>query len=217
MLMYKVTTRKQKLKPREVPGIAKDLHRKMYEQFAFGNMQPIESNLCGGLLSSLRSRIAERPQNVYLKWRLHKYLSKPKLSSFKVAKAPQAKGEKSIGETTGLMQAVVRIHSLQSLQHIRRAKVKEKGMSFTKEIPVDVQGRELRVEGSLEQMAEKSAKETLEYVVVQKMTVKGKEGPWMIWGFTEETTIDSINREERKKNVESQKKKVTGSAAGQMA
>lgn len=39
------------------------------------------------------------------------------------------------------------------------------------------------------------AKDILEYVVIQKRTIKGKEQDWQIWGTTEETTLEKVRRQ----------------------
>ena len=35
-------------------------------------------------------------------------------------------------------------------------------------------------------------KEMLEYLVLQRRILDGKEGPWKVWGTTEETQADDI-------------------------
>ena len=184
----------------------------MYEHFGSGNIQPIELSICGGLLGSLRARISERPPNVMLKWTLHEYLSSPKLVSYKAAVAPRPKGAPP-GDSTGIKQAVVRIHTLQSLQHVKRMHVKEKGVSFAKDIQVDVSGRELQ----LPRDPRENAKVMVEYVVVQKMMMRSKEGPWMIWGMTEETTVDKLKQEGRKEERRRKELKKEAQAKGAVA
>jgi len=39
-------------------------------------------------------------------------------------------------------------------------------------------------------------KEVKEYVVIQKRLWKGKEEGWLVWGTTEETTMDKLLAEE---------------------
>ncbi|KAI9819206.1 MAG: hypothetical protein M1827_007362 [Pycnora praestabilis] len=75
-------------------------------------------------------------------------------------------------EGAGFRQAVVRIQSIQSL-----TRIKPDGQT------VSGTGQE---------------KEIREYVVIQKRLWKGKEGPWIVWGTTEETTIEKIRDEERR-------------------
>lgn len=45
-------------------------------------------------------------------------------------------------------------------------------------------------------------KEVKEYVVIQKRVLDGEEGPWFIWGTTEETTLEEMERRERRKRGE---------------
>ena len=203
-LMYRwiMVRPRPRLEVGKIPGIAKDMHREMYERFAAGDMSPMESRICEGMLGSLKRRIAQRPPNTRLLWTIHKYLSKPKRMSYKAAAMPRQKGA-SLADTSGLVQAVVRIHSLQSLQHVK--KVHERGEDrkmVVKEVVVDAQGRETPLEEFEEQQAEgkvpEGAKETVEYFVVQKNLRTGKEGPWLVWGTTEETTLDKVKRQGKK-------------------
>lgn len=167
----------------------------MYTHFASGNLAPIEGQLCEGMLGSLRMRVSQRPINTGLRWTLHKYLSRPKLMSYKPAIAPGVKGETS-SERNGVVQAVVRIHSLQSLQHVKRVGSRDaQNKMVVREVLVDAQGREL--EPLEEGVVPRDAKELLEFFVVQKSLRRGKEGPWMVWGTTEETTMDKIRREDK--------------------
>jgi protein MBA1 len=109
---------------------------------------------------------------------------------------PNAKG-KFEKNGDGIIQAVVRIHSLQSLRHVKRVWTKEKGRGeTTKEVLVDAQGRELPPEKDSEEAALKDAKELVEYFVVQKSVRKGKEGNWMLWGTAEETTLAAVENRE---------------------
>ena len=170
----------------------------MYSAFAAGNLRPVESSICSGLLNSLRARISQRPANTHLKWTLHKYLSRPRLVSYKAGIMPGADGKpvKAKDQQNGFVQAIVRIHSLQSLQHVRTSTVRERGRMVTKETLVDSAGREVPDDGG---NGERGAKETVEYFVVQKQLKRSREGPWMVWGTAEETTIDKLVLGRRKK------------------
>jgi len=78
---------------------------------------------------------------------------------------------------TGLRQAVARIKSVQRLTRY------------------DADGEAVPGSGK--------EKEVVEYVVVQKRLWLGKEHPWRIWGTTEETTIEALEKaeEEEKANL----------------
>ena len=69
----------------------------------------------------------------------------------------------------GLRQAVVRIRSRQSLTRMREGQV------------VAGTGQERDVK---------------EYVVIQKRLWKGKEEGWLVWGTTEESTLEQLKAEE---------------------
>ncbi|KAI9875788.1 MAG: hypothetical protein M1830_007998 [Pleopsidium flavum] len=74
-------------------------------------------------------------------------------------------------EGAGLRQAVVRIRSRQSLTRWRDGQ---------------------KVQGTGQE------KDVKEYVVIQKKLWKGAEDRWMVWGTTEETTMDHLSAEERR-------------------
>lgn len=200
--MYKFS-----LKPRpkfhlsSIPTLAADLHKQMYTALASADFSVVESHLCPGILSSLQRRVAQRPPGVHLKWRLHHHITPPTLVSYKASVMPAEKGSKA-NNRNGQTQAVVRIHSLQSLQHLRTKVSRVRGRVTTEEIPVDARGRELPAPPANleeeEQAALKNAKEAVEYLVVQKMLLKGVEGPWKVWGTTEEMTMERLEAEERK-------------------
>ena len=207
-LVYKLFTKpRPKLHVHKIAGVGKDLHKQMYEKFAAGNLEPIQAKLCQGLLSSLKSRIGQRPPGVFLKWSIEDYISKPRLVSYKATIMPGSKGIVK-SDRNGVIQAVVRLHTRQSLQHVKRISRRQGGGTSTQEVLVDVQGREIQ---QSEKDARKDAKELVEYVVVQKMIQKNKEGPWMIWGTTEEMTLDKLKRQEK---VDSKQPPQTNSLLG---
>ena len=169
----------------------------MYTNFASGNLSYLEPRLCEGILGSLKQRVSQRSPNTALKWTLHKHLSKPRLASYKAALMPKQKDQLS-GESNGVVQAVVRLHTLQSLQHLKRITLRDDmGKIVEREVVVDVHGREVPpVEDGA---VPKDAKEAVEYFVIQKSLRKGKEGPWKVWGTAEEMTMERINREDKKR------------------
>lgn len=75
----------------------------------------------------------------------------------------------------GIRQAVVRIKSVQKLTRY------------------DAEGKMVAGSGK--------EKEVVEYVVVQKRCWLGKEYPWKIWGTTEETTIEALERAEEEEKA----------------
>ena len=184
---------------RRIPTLAKQMHRDMYSAFAAGSLAPVEGQVCAGLLSSLRARIAQRAPNTSIRWTLHRYLSRPKLVSYKAALIPGASRSRDEGKN-GFIQAVVRIHSLQSLRHVKRVSVRGAGgVLATKEVLVDASGRELPAEEQQQQegVVPADAKESVEYWVLQKPLRQSKEGEWKIWGTAEEMTLEKL-RTERK-------------------
>lgn len=173
-----------------IPHIAKDLHKTMYTHFAEGNLKPIEGILCESMQANLSSRLRQRRPNTGLRWQLHKYLSSPKLVSYKVAITSHGK-DVTRDNRNALVQAVVRIHSLQSLRHTKRVSGRDANNKlFTRYLLVDMQGNELPPEE--EGVIPDNATESMEYVVVQRHVRGGKEEPWKIWGMKEESTPEQM-------------------------
>lgn len=181
-----------KLHFREAVTAAEKLYVETYEAIASGNLKSVESHICTGMLAKVRA-MAEHPRNLHIQWTLHKWLSPPRLMSYKVAvlPGPDGKPNKNKEEQMGFVQAVVRFHSLQSLRYTRTSVVRERGQQVTKETPVDVWGRELPAEEHAAAAAlNRSPTEKLEYYVVQRIMKKSQEGPWKLLSSTSEATLE---------------------------
>jgi protein MBA1 len=186
--IYGMAAFKWLIKPRpklevfEIAPKAARAHREMYHLFADGNVDSLERRVCSGLFGSLRRRVLQRAPNTYLRWEIKKELSPPALCSFKAAVLPGGKGEQK-DERNAQIQAVVKLHTLQSLQHVKRISKREgkdgKGAIVTRE----------------EDIGNEEEKESVEYVVMQRTIRKGKLGEWQIWGFTEETSLAQVEKE----------------------
>lgn len=166
-----------------IPSIAADLHGKLMHAFAAGDLSPIAHNnlACSGLLSSLRSRLANRSPQTSQSWSVVKNLSRPKLVSYKSLVFPGPRSEPAT-EKNAQIQGVVQLHTLQRLQNMKLQTKRESGKG----------GGRLMTEFVAD--GNPIEKESLEYVVVQKTMRRGKEGRWMIWGFAEETTLAKVER-----------------------
>ncbi|KAK0253711.1 hypothetical protein LTS02_012467 [Friedmanniomyces endolithicus] len=199
-LMWKFVTVKPrpKLDYFRVHSIAQTLHREVYEHFAAGNLPPIEAKICEGFLGSLQRRIALRAPGTGIRWTVHRYLDKPRCVSFKAASFPFQKGELST-ERNGVLQAVVRIRSLQSLQRVKKVSERgEEGKLVVREVVVDAQGNEVVGGEEDEDQVPRDAKEVVEYFVVQRNLRAGKDLPWMAWGTTEETKVADMLKGKKK-------------------
>ena len=95
-------------------------------------------------------------------------------------------------ERHGVVQAVVRIHSLQSLWPVRRVPVREGGKTVLKDVIVTPEGREVPVERVMESSLQMNRKETVEYLVIQRMYKRAQPGEWMVWGTAEEMSLDKL-------------------------
>ncbi|KAF2228782.1 hypothetical protein EV356DRAFT_537782 [Viridothelium virens] len=154
---------------------AANLHTRMYTALAAGDTRTLQSLCCDSLLRSFSSRIASRPTNEKLRWRLHRYArrgGKPKLVAHKCAKFPS---DGLGGATLALRQAVVRIRSVQSLERWR-----------------EVKGRNGEVRVVREEEGEGEGREITEYLVLQQKFWKGEQGDWMVWGMVEEASVEDI-------------------------
>nr|POE90144.1 hypothetical protein CFP56_20611 [Quercus suber] len=172
---------------RSVAGTAERLHREMYEAFAAGELEAVKGTVCAGLWRKLEERVRKRPAGVRLRWKVERHVRRPKVMSFK-AGLQQTAATASKEEQLGIKQAVVRIHSVQSLQHVKLMTVRDEtgyGTSV-KEVVVDAMGKPLE-EG---EKAAPVMKESVEYLVVQKLLIHSQEKGWKIWGTTQETPLE---------------------------
>jgi protein MBA1 len=91
------------------------------------------------------------------------------------------------GQDVGIRQAVVRIESLQRLQRgqLRSSRLYSRGTGGGNEF-WRIEQEDVEWEPVLEKIV-------TEYVVLQTMLIDGKEQPWKIWGFAEETKLENLN------------------------
>lgn len=198
MAWWMVTPR-VKLERRKLPELSKKLYEEMYTHFAAGNLQAIEPILSAGMLGSLRSRIGQRTPNTGLQWTLHRYLSHPRVVSYRFQILPDgAKTEKN-----AFAQAVVQIRSLQSLCKTRRLRVinNETRRGYIKEAVFDEQGNMIQ-DKDVEAHKRKIAKVTTEYLVVQRFVKLSRPGEWHVWGTVPETRMEDIRGKERENERE---------------
>ena len=183
-----------RLRLHTISAAAASLHRDMYQHFARGDLSPVDKQLCDGIRNVLRTRLAQRPPHVAVRWELQQHLRSPRLMSFKVAKFPSMDGDNVKGDPenqNGFVQAVVRIHSRQRLWHVRSVSGGREGKKQTpREVRVDSRGRALVSPADIEQDDARGIKETIEYFVIQKNVRKSQEGPWKVWGTTQPSRLD---------------------------
>jgi hypothetical protein len=170
----------------------------MYTYFAHGNLDGIGQKICPGLLNSLRRRAADRAPGTYLKWICHDHLSKPRIASVRCIFLQQGRPKE---DQHGVAQVVVRLHTLQSLQRVKKVTVKDKnGIKVQREVAVDYTGKEIPnappPDNAYE--ARKSAKESVEFFVMQSVMRNSKMGPWLGWGMAEEMTMEKLKKQEAK-------------------
>lgn len=186
----------------------------MFANFATGDLRGLDKKLCAGIYNSLQRRIDQRPRDTSYLWQIHEYISKPRLVSYKLYPFPETVNFPK-HERHGIAQAVVRIHAKQSLRPLKRVRVKEGARMVVKEVIVDSRGAEYPRERLTESSAVWNAKETVEYVVVQRLYKMTEPGPWKIWGTTEETSLDKVEALQKRKQLAKQRGKVEGAGAAE--
>ena len=137
-----------------------------------GDIESLKSTCLEGVVASLRSRINSRRPDEKVRWTLHKYIGRPRIVSTKIAALPDM-------DTSALYQVVVQIKSVQSLKGISKGRNAEKDT-----VVEDSKGKQNGV---------------VEYLVMQKMMLRGREGSWKIWGTTEETDVKDVWKEQSSK------------------
>ncbi|GAB7362852.1 hypothetical protein MBLNU230_g3155t1 [Neophaeotheca triangularis] len=177
----------------QLPAIATKLHKSLYSAFAAGNLTAVEPSLCQGFLLNLRNALAQRKSNHFYTFTVVRELSRPRLMSVRGAVLPGKAGEGK-GERNGALQAVVRVHTLQRAQEMRRKQVRgPKG---------------LRVEE--EAVGEAVEKAQVDYFVVQRVLRKSRYGPWKVFGHAKPTTLRELEKEEEGKRERDAKAKLAG-------
>lgn len=176
------------------PKIARELYWKMNDAFARGELEGLEGKLSSGMLRNLRGRIGNRLQGQKLQWTLHKDLSRPTCIFYCMAFTPNSGGS----GPTGIIQSIIKLRTRQSLLTLAPRKFGDHrtGRTFSKDVVIDSQGEEVP-EDELERWMDRIAKNTTEYVVLQKHIRHGKVGDWHIWGMTEETGLEKLARREK--------------------
>lgn len=174
----------------KIPGIAKEMYEDMYKHFAQGDLTPLEGKLSPGLMGSLRGRVSQRQANTFMKWSLERYLSTPKLVWYHVAMVDPKRPK---DDQLGLIQAVVRIRSRQSLQRVQKVMGRDR---MVREVVVDSEGKAIPDE-QVERERRRSTKDTTEYVVLQRFLKHSRTSPWQIWGTTEEMSLAKIKKAEQ--------------------
>ena len=132
-----------------------------------GDFETLKGICLEGVEASLRLKIDNRPFGERVNWTLHRYIGWPRIVSTRIGRLPF--------DESAIYQVVVRIKSMQSLGRVLKGTVEKSNVAIeeTKGVP----------------------KKVIEYVVLQKRLIQGKEDQWKIWGTTEETKPEGVLRE----------------------
>ncbi|KAK5268703.1 hypothetical protein LTR96_006411 [Exophiala xenobiotica] len=180
-------TNKKMRKPLELSGratIAKDLHTQFNKALVAGDTATLEKIACDGVLAKAKSRIQRRKKmNAKEDWKLMKYLG---------IDYPLRLQRWPISVLLPNAAARVVTDRLAPLpfpnSSFRQCTVRIKSCQWGKTASMDYARIFNRTE----------------YVVIQKLTINGKEGDWKFWG-----TVDPSTMEEIEKMMEGQKTQET--------
>ncbi|EXJ81923.1 hypothetical protein A1O1_07990 [Capronia coronata CBS 617.96] len=170
------TTGKKMKKPMELAErheIARQLHQAFNSALARGDVNELEKITSDGLLSKAKTRIELRKKRGYPSetWQIRKYtgITYPKwLEKWPISVFLPRASTRVVSDKLAPLPLPD--------SYIRQCIVRINS----------VQSYQLANEDF------KLAKHT-EYVVIQKLTFKGEDGPWRIWGTVEPSTIEEIN------------------------
>ncbi|EME86791.1 uncharacterized protein MYCFIDRAFT_77390 [Pseudocercospora fijiensis CIRAD86] len=184
----------------KTPKIAQEIYEAMYKALAAGDLNNdagLEHTLAPGFAKSLQSRIHQRAHGELLEWKLHKYLERPRCVAYVFA-LPDVKGSNE--KRTGIMQAVVRISSQQSLMRLKRMRVLDPATQqyVVADVPVDRNGQAIPEE-KIQEEEMKNRKDVTEYLVLQRLLRQGEVGEWQAWGTTTETGLQEIRKQKEVK------------------
>jgi protein MBA1 len=174
-------TGKKMRKPMELDSrvaVAKDMHERFHVALGQGDMKILQAICCEGLLSTARTRIDKRkamskgPRKYaewwklmgYNGWKYWAWLDKWPLSPL----LPNSPARVVSDRLAPLPVADTYIR--QCIVRIRSVQQYE-----------------------LADADQSTTRSHTDYVVIQKITTKGQDGEWKLWGLTEPTTMDEID------------------------
>jgi mitochondrial protein MBA1 len=132
-------------------------------------------------------------------WRLVKG-PKWRLVSNRMAQLP-VPGADDRNAPSVIRQVVVRISSRQKLIIDRDSpNIIAKPRRGTRELKWVPDGTQLNRDEAREEeeyTVDEHEKDVVEYIVLQKRIMKGEEEPWKVWGFMDNTTVESLKEEDK--------------------
>ncbi|KAF2703947.1 hypothetical protein K504DRAFT_463019 [Pleomassaria siparia CBS 279.74] len=182
-------------------------YRNMYTFFADKNKKALSEICLSGVGTALNERLRSRPDNVKLHWKITKgddvlptivsnraqELNLPGYPQsairqlvFRVQRTHRLETKKSAAPPTPVAQ----VQDLPKKKKQRAIVWTPDGREPPEEVTNVAEGESTSTSRVEEQVTE--------YLVLQKRVLRGREDKhWRIWGFTSETTLDSIKRDER--------------------
>ncbi|QKX64031.1 uncharacterized protein TRUGW13939_11204 [Talaromyces rugulosus] len=150
------------------------LHQQMCTEFARGNQDALKQICCTGLANNLIRRSRARGPGEKVSWNLLKYNRTPSTWFTGVHVVQDRSTQIPEVPESGVRQVIVRIASKQSTH------------TYTEYI--DQATRQRTLVPSPEKV-----QDCTEYVVIQKLRIKGEEKPWQVWGYATPTTVDDLD------------------------
>lgn len=139
-----------------------------------GNPDTLQELCCSGLAKNLIERSRRRARNEKVSWHLLKYNRTPstwfrgvRVISDRATQIPEL-------PESGIRQVVLRIASRQSTASHQLIIDSNTGTHYYTPSPEKI-------------------RDCVEYVVIQKLRIKGEEKPWQVWGYTSPTTVDDLD------------------------
>ncbi|KAF1817843.1 uncharacterized protein K489DRAFT_328693 [Dissoconium aciculare CBS 342.82] len=145
----------------EIIRATKALYEDIYTAFGNGDLAPVRDRLAPGFHDTLSQHIRERRPDTTRQWRLERYVGEPRVA----AKAAKEAAKAAKRDANGMLQAIVRIRSVQSLVTVARKRTWDRARRTT----------------------------SVEYFVVQKKIRHSRVDPdWQAWGAAQESTPERI-------------------------
>lgn len=192
--------RVDRFKGGQIKAQAQTLYKQLYLCYVNGDMTPISKHCLPPVLKEFKDRIAARGSGTKLDWRIVKG-PKAQIVSHRASMLSQDV------EEGGFRQIVLRITSTQQLTVSGTGKVGTKASSKGKRHSTNRQWTPKGLVKPSSQVdivddadvefadaqSKTERKKVVEYMVIQKKFTNGKEDPhWKIWGFTQESTPESL-------------------------
>lgn len=156
----------------------------------------------------MQERFTSRDPNVKMTWELVKIHSTPRIVSNRMAQPPFP-GADDKEQPTAIRQVVVRLSTRQRLvlthtepesQTLNTASgiaTERRKLAWSPDgLHSEIRQGQKRIED--DEVVDEHERDVVEYMVMQRWMKKGKEEQWKVWGFMDKTTVESIEKDQKK-------------------